>query len=247
MLNLIDMNLTRFFKTKALYVTSIITFLMLFLLTFSIGEMDFNSSCDQLAMGLTLSMVGIFSAVYSDEERKSGFLKNLETSRAKKGNVFLSKIPVVALYSFIIILVAMVAIIAGLIKNPASFAGMNVLAVVAFLGVQTLIHTAFGVGFLAIYEISRGTIAPIVLSLMFGGGTHILIINALTNKLVQVVPALGPIFEKVSPNYFQVVSMSKEVSVAGGCKYIGPMIIGIILLTVYSMIGTKIFRKRDTF
>ena len=163
MLNLIDMNFTRLFKTKALYVTSVITFALLFLIAFNIGGTNFIGLANDAAMGVTLSMVGIFSAVYSDEERKSGFLKNLETSKAKKGNVFLAKVPVIALYSFIIIAVALASIAIGFMKDPANFAGLNVFNLISFVAFQTLFHTAFGVGFMAIYEIARGLVAPLVM------------------------------------------------------------------------------------
>ena len=247
MLNLIDMNITRLFKTKALYITSVITFAMLFMIGFFVGG-DFVGLVDEIAVSFSLSMVGIFSAVYSDEERKSGFLKNLETSKEKKRNVFFAKIPAIALYSVIILFIAVFSIAIGLINDPAAFAGFNVFNAILFFMIQVLLLTGFGVGFMAIYELARGMVAPIVTAIMFSGGMHCMIINALAGRAAEAIPALRPVFEAVSPNTFQVVALTKGIAMSGGdCPYIEVLCVGIILLAVYSLIGANIFRKRDTF
>ena len=69
-------------------------------------EVTAETSFEQLYAGFTSSgylliMVGVFAIVYSEGERKSGFLKNLLTTRKGKKNIFLSKISVVFLYTLI--------------------------------------------------------------------------------------------------------------------------------------------------
>ncbi|MBO4458800.1 MAG: ABC transporter permease [Butyrivibrio sp.] len=248
MLNLIDMNITRLFKTKAFYVTAVLTFASLFLLAFFVGGMDFAQVIDGAAVGLCLSMIGIFAAIYSDEERKSGFLKNLETSKEKKGNVFLAKIPVMALYSLVLMIVSVIAGAIGLLKSPEAFASLNIANALIFFVIQLILITAFGVGFMAIYEMGRGLVAPIVASIMLSNGFHVMIIQALANKLVQMIPALGPVFEKLPPTTFQIVTLSKSINMLGeDCPYIQALLVGIILFVVYAFIGSSVFRKRDTF
>ena len=249
MLNLINMNLTRLFKTKALYVTSMITFVLIFLFAFYIGGTDLAGLTNELGMAVTLSMVGIFSGIYSDEERKSGFLKNLETSKAKKGNVFLAKVPVMVLYSLIIILVAITACAIGLMKSEGAFAGLNPFNLITFIVFQTLFHASVGTGFIAVYEISRGLVAPIVLAFMFAGGTHLLIIDSIQKKIAAAVPALGVFFENIiAPTELSAVTLSKYTKLgAADTPYVAVLIIGAILLVAYSLVGTTIFRKRDTF
>ena len=82
-LNLIKMNLYRLFKTRVFYVMLLTTVILTGLLagmetesasTFGEFYASFASS------GYVLIMVGVFAIVFSEEERKSGFLKNLLTS-----------------------------------------------------------------------------------------------------------------------------------------------------------------------
>ena len=91
MLNLIKMNLYRLFKTRVFYVMLLTTVILTGLLagmetesasTFGEFYASFASS------GYVLIMVGVFAIVFSEEERKSGFLKNLLTTRSGKKNIF---------------------------------------------------------------------------------------------------------------------------------------------------------------
>ena len=150
---------------------------------------------------------------------------------------------------FIIILVAFAATAVGLMRDPANFASLNIFNLIIFIAIQVFLHTAFGTGFMAIYEMARGLVAPLVLSFVFAGGTHLLILNSITAKIAEAVPALGNIFESIiAPTEFSVVTLSKYMKLGEiGTPYIKVMLLGAVLLVVYTILGSTIFRKRDTF
>lgn len=56
---------------------------------------------EMVGSGVLLIFAGVFASVYSDEERKSGFLKNLTVGRSGKKYIFASKAPVLLLLCFL--------------------------------------------------------------------------------------------------------------------------------------------------
>ena len=56
---------------------------------------------EMVGSGVLLIFAGVFASVYSDEERKSGFLKNLTVGRSGKKYIFASKAPVLLLFCFL--------------------------------------------------------------------------------------------------------------------------------------------------
>ena len=237
MLNLINMNVKRLFKTKALYATSIILFGLCFLLALFGGKYTFDDLSDELiGSGLIFMLVGIFATVYSDEERKSGFLKNLGASKTCKINIFLSKIPVILLYNIILVLTAFAALFLGKMGSGATTASVS--AYVLFLLFRILVGTAYGTAFLAIYEIARGNVVPTILTVFAAFNLHGGLINMLEG-------GFGMNNHIISSNL--IVSKATQISATHPYNYISVLIVGLAWIILYSVIGMIIFQKRDVF
>ncbi len=246
MLNLIKMNISRFFRTKALYTTTIIEFILFFLITMVGGEGSVVEMAGEfLGSGLVLMLVGIFATVYSDEERKSGFLKNLGSSKGRKRLIFVSKIPVIFLYNVILLIAGTAATYIGMmgrgaaIGNLASFAG--------FVLFETLIGTAFGTAFLAIYEVARGNVMPIILTIIAAGNLHGTLLSLAEVKIAQMIPALAPAMEAQILSGNLIVSRAQQISVINPFDHIAVLVVAIVGIAVYTVLGMTVFEKRDTF
>ena len=280
MLNLINMNLTRLFKTKVFYVTLLILCTLVFMLTKAeVSVNDENGKVQQMVneneeiteddkaeimsdlteeipdtfdetvkgqmgSGMLFIMVGIFAAVYNDEERKSGFLKNLTQTKGKQ-MIFLSKIPVILLYTLIMVLATFVAVKIGFIGSGLSIE--NVFDVIRFMAYEVLYVTAFGVGIMAIYEIARGSVVPIILTIIFAGNLQGQILQFIEVKLAGLSDFFVNIFSKFDLSQNLIVSKAGQLQAGAGFSYTSGLIVGLIGLVVYSIIGMTVFADRDTY
>ncbi|MBO4591649.1 MAG: ABC transporter permease [Eubacterium sp.] len=237
MLNLINMNVKRLFKTRALYATTIILFGLFFFIALFAAKSTFDDLSDELiGSGMIFMLVGIFATVYSDEERKSGFLKNLDASKKSKINIFLSKIPVILLYNTILVLTAFAALFLGKMGNGATTASIS--AYVLFLLFRILAGTAYGTAFLAIYEIARGNVVPTILTVFAAFNLHGVLIN-------MVEKGVGMNNHILSNNL--IVSKAMQISVAQPYNFISVLLVVFAWIILYSIIGMIIFQKRDVF
>ena len=280
MLNLINMNLTRLFKTKVFYVTLLILCALVFMLTKAeVSVNDENGKVQQMVneneeiteedkaeimsdlteeipdtfdetvkgqmgSGMLFIMVGIFAAVYNDEERKSGFLKNLTQTKGKQ-MIFLSKIPVILLYTLIMVLATFVAVKIGFIGSGLAIE--NVFDVIRFMAYEVLYVTAFGVGIMAIYEIARGSVVPIILTIIFAGNLQGQILQFIEVKLAGLSDFFVNIFSKFDLSQNLIVSKAGQLQAGAGFSYTSGLIVGLIGLVVYSIIGMTVFADRDTY
>lgn len=247
MLNLIRMNMNRLFKTKALYTTMIIVFGLFFLLAkIAGGEGTIAEFVGEfLGSGLVLMLVGIFATVYSDEERKSGFLKNLGSSKGRKRLIFVSKIPVIFLYNVTLLIAGTAATFIGMAGRGAAIGNLALFA--GFLFFETLIGTAFGTAFLAIYEVARGNVMPIILTIIAAGNLHGMLLKFAEAKIAQMIPALAPAMEAHILSGNLIVSRSQEISVINPFDHFAVLVVAIVGIAVYAVLGMTVFEKRDTF
>ncbi len=198
----------------------------------------------QLGSGMLFMMVGIFAAVYSDEERKSGFLKNLNQKKGKP-MIFLSKIPVILTFSAIAVLVSFLAIKLGFIGS--GYAIVNALDIIRFMAYEVLYVTAFGIGIMALYEMVRGSVLPIILTIIFAGNLQGQILQFIEVKLAGLSDFFVNIFSKFDLSQNLIVSKAGQLQAGAGFSYTSGLIVGLIGLVVYSIIGMTVFADRDTY
>ena len=246
MLNLIKMNISRLFRTKALYTTMIIEFVLFFLITMVGGEGSVVEMAGEfLGSGLVLMLVGIFATVYSDEERKSGFLKNLGSSNGRKRLIFVSKIPVIFLYNVILLIAGTAATFIGMMGRGAAIGNLASFAV--YLLFEALIGTAFGTAFLAIYEVARGNVMPIILTIIAAGNLHGMLLSFVEAKIAQTIPALAPAMGAQILSGNLIVSRAQQISVVNPFDHFAVLVVAIVGIAVYAVLGMTVFEKRDTF
>ena len=200
------------------------------------------------ASGYILIMVGVFAIVYTEQERKSGFLKNLLTTRKEKKNIFAAKIPVVFLYTLIMFLGSLIAIRLGSLgRGEGMYAIKSMWVLFRFTTAEIILHTVFGIAMMAIYEITRNTIIPIMLAIFGSANLHGMLLNMIESKLVSMRPSLAGFMEKYALSMNLIVT---KINVLGdeGMPFPAMNVIVVIAIGLisYSVMGMLIFTKRDT-
>lgn len=247
MLNLIKMNISRLFRTKALYTTMIIVFGLFFLLAKIAGGEGTIAEFvgGTTGSGLVFMLVGIFATVYSDEERKSGFLKNLGAAKNRKRCIFLSKIPAISLYIAIMLATAVVAIMLVGMESGMMFGNISYFAV--YFLFEILVGTAFGTAFLALYEIARGNVLPIIFAIITSAGIQAIIIKFAESEIGNKIPALAAIMERHIISSNLIVTKASQISAVAPFDYIPVLIVSLVGIAFYTVLGMTIFEKRDMF
>lgn len=147
---------------------------------------------EMVGCGLILTLVGVFASVYSDEERKSGFLKNLTVGRKEKKYIFASKAPVVFIFCFMQLIAGIVATYIGS-NLPASYHIVNWGNLIIYILTETLLHTAFGLFIMVFYEIFRTVVVNILVAVFASLNLFGFIFSLLETKL-SVIRMLAEAF-----------------------------------------------------
>ena len=256
------MNLNRLFKTRIFFITLILTVVCLGLLARleteesvrtldQVASSDFSYEdlyADITASGYILMMVGIFAVVYIEEERKSGFLKNLLVEKNGKKKVFAAKIPAVFLCTLIMFLGSMITIRLGSLGRGAEMYRLcSSSKLIRFTFFEVLLHTAFGIALMSLYEITRNTIVPIIVTIIASGNMHGMLLAFLEKKLVKAFPVMNGFMEKYALSGNLIVTKTEELGDIGvSFPYANVVAVTVIGLVVYSVLGMLIFTKRDT-
>lgn len=267
-MNLIRMNLYRFMKTKCVYILLIITVFLVGFSTLDmmsvesqalIQEMmqqegleessDFTAGItigmnmitsasmmtgEYIGSGIILVFIAIFVALFSNAERAGGYLKNLNSCAGTKSQIFLAKLVPIIVFVFVILwIIPMVATACGLQGNDIWTKEFYL-----YMGIQWLIHTAYGIFILTIMEITRSLVAGMLIGIFVGMGFGVTFIQFVENVIIKQ--------EIISRH--MLVTMARMVIPDNVTSAIIPALItGMISVTAYSIIGAWTFQKRDIY
>ena len=269
MINLFKSNIYRLFHTKAAYIILLIT-LAIYLLSFGImkaadsGNIDedgvvtitydedydpdsvnpYGMLTDMMSSGFVILMIGIFSCIYTDEERKSGFLKNLPRPSRKKSGIFITKALVVAFYSLLLVGVLALAAFILAVKYGSKLEFATSLYF-EYLFKQALLYTAFGTAMMALFEIFRKGVVAIILTFV----TSLAMMDCM--RLFEMFLVYKNIVSEKCMDligYSQYMINSRSSALSVGCDNMAhgsTWVVGLISLLIYVIIGSQIYKKRD--
>ncbi len=286
MLNLIRMNLYRFFREKG-YIAFIITLLCATLISaiaieitaesgieivesvdengqkvYNMEVGDENSDImlsasakentsmaelfvETLGSGVIIMISGIFAIIYSDTERRYGFVKNLTVRKKERVAVFAAKaVPV-----FVFTCYTMVAVLGGIYLGscftyPIPFG--NVSRFFSYSVVQLFVATAFGIFSLALYELIRKEVVAVIIVIFTSLGLVSKIVQLLEMGLVKVGICTEAFVEKYEITQHLLANRSaminlNDVSAGKPCA----LIIAAIGIVIYLAAGMILYRKKD--
>lgn len=196
--------------------------------------------------GVILLVVGIFASVYSDEERKNGFLKNLTVGRKGKKYIFASKAPILFLFCFMQLLAGLAAIYVGSNLSGNYDIG-NWENLILYALTQTVLHTAFGLLIMVCYEIFRNVIVNILVAVFAALDLLGFIFSLLETKL-SVLRMFTEAFDgRFEIGQYMLVTRIKNMQVNESVfPFVPSIVVALAGLVLYFILGMVIYSKRDT-
>lgn len=284
MLNLIRMNLYRFFREKC-YISLIITLLCAMFISAIVVEVSMESSIEVIettdengqpvynvemgnenatvssttgpdtsvaeifvetvGSGVIVMISGIFAIIYSDTERRYGFVKNLTVRKRERVAVFAAKAVPVFLFTLFSMLVILAGVcLGGQMIAPIPFG--NVSQLISYFAVQLLVSTAFGIFALALYELIRKEVVVVITVIFTALGLLGKIVQLLEMGLVKIGIFSDAFMAKyeISKHFLETRS---SVITLGDLRGGSPctLIIAIAGIVVYLAAGMILYRKKD--
>lgn len=207
-------------------------------ITFSEEQFQFAAEMmvDITGSGLLLVVIAFFTTLFTGGERNSGYLKNLNSCCKRKGMIFWSKIPGIAMFSLLLLLICTLI--------PCCFMpfGGSLRNWLVFFLVEWLLHTAFGVFIMMIMEIFRNNMAGILFGIFGAIGLPLLIITLIFGSILKM---------DWIANYANclVVTRAREYAMEGLDRAVtclpAALLSALVFGSLYVIIGLGIYRKRD--
>lgn len=199
--------------------------------------------------GLLLMIIGISSAGFSSEERNSGFLKNLTVGSREKKYIFISKIPVILLYSLVLLGSALLGVkLACLFRGNPVYTVESAAGLLFFFILEVLLHTAYGVFTMAIYEAGRKLIISVMVAIFGAMGIFSFIFGMAESRITSAGGVIGNMVGKIGLSQLMIVTNARGLEVTPKLvSYWGPFAVALVGIVVYLIIGVTVFTKRDTY
>lgn len=200
---------------------------------------------ETLGAGVIIMISGIFAIIYSDTERRYGFVKNLTVRKRERVAVFAAKaVPV-----FLFTLFSMLAILGGVyiggtLISPIPFGDVS--RFIAYFVVQLLVSTAFGIFALALYELIRKEVVAVITVIFTALGLLGKIVQLLEMGLVKIGIFSDAFMAKyeISQHFLETRSFMinlGDVKAGSPCA----LIIAIAGIVVYLAAGMILYRRKD--
>ena len=268
-MNIVKMNLYRFFKMKAVYVFMLITTLLVAFIVVdgrattpeemqlyqemeeenggnvgvAVGIVNsFNLddiTAEFISSSMLLVFIAIFMSIFFNKERSKGYLKNLSSCTNKRNYLFLSKLPVVVIF----VLLLFVSVWIGALLTCDKVITCTISELVIYNVVELIIHIAFGVFICMLNELCRSSI-----SLVLGIVAAVAAPTAILSGVMHLIPGLAKL--SAICNFFT-ATLVPQVCLNGTIESAValPIIVGVavILAGIYAVIGLLSINKRDLF
>lgn len=196
--------------------------------------------------GFILVLTGIFASVYSDEERKNGFLKNLTVGARGKKYIFASKAPVLFVFCLVQMLVALAATYIGS-NLTGEYVIVHPTNLIHYIVTQIILHTAFGLLIMTFYEMFRNVVLNILVTVFASVNFFGLMFSMLEMKIgvfKSISEAFGGRLEIVQ---YLLVTRVKTMSVNDTVfPYVSSIVLAVAGVLMYLILGMVIYQKRDT-
>ncbi|MBP9996843.1 MAG: ABC transporter permease [Lachnospiraceae bacterium] len=204
---------------------------------------------DIMSSGLLLMLIGIFAAAYTNEERDSGFLKNLPMGSKQKGGIFLAKVTTIFAYSFFIILVTIFATKIGIIGRTAEVNQFYDLpGFVKYVAFQVFLHTAFATFVMFVFELCRNMLVTVICTIV----VSVNVIGSVFSWVEGNIASFGTLAKR-AVEYLGIVQYMIVTRVQGmnvcyaTFPHVNSLVVGIIGIALYATLGAIVFSKKDVY
>lgn len=195
----------------------------------------------ELRSCILLILFAIFAAVYVNAENKSGFVKNLAGRMRYKGNLFIAKLPSLLIFTLIEFLIMYIVTAVG-VRLFIGEIDLSISADMAkTLAVQMLLSFAFicMVAFLTV--LSKGTVLPSVIGIVFAAGMA----NLLWAGVNIAAKKLGAADDFTVAKYTLVSNIQLAGSNSEMYSVTRAVLVAVIFIAVSCAASFAVMNKRD--
>lgn len=187
---------------------------------------------------ILLILMTIFVCCFINEERTMGYIKNLTACSDSKAKIYLSKVPVIAVYSAMLL----GSVILGAIICQSTRLSCSLEVFVWFLVLQWMLHTGFGIFISMLAEVLRNQISVVVLGIAASVSIPTVILSEIMNK----IPCL---YDLRKYTHLLLSPLVKNLTVSDNINTFSlklTVILSCLILSILSLfIGTMSIMKRD--
>ena len=210
--------------------------------------------CEEISSGIVLIFIFIGAVIFFRGDERDGFLKNIAGQTKHRYNILISKLVVIAIYTFVCMVCYMVVefvaykaswligvkINLGINYIPevfnVAFGVKHIPEALGFFALEYILYMAFTGGLLLITEVTKSTATAITIGLlgMLGFG---IFFSALVRKVFSTDFDISKYY--ISTNISNLdLGMDRDIVILALC-------IGIVFFIIYNVLNVLWFSRKD--
>lgn len=246
MLNIINMELYRFFRSSSTWkilIADVVVAVLSVILVYTMKDntsITIYSNADELLTaqingGILMMLCAIFVIMFVSAEYKDGFIKNIAGQLPCRGMLIFPKVSVIAVACALYFSVFFGCIIAvGAIVFGNSFIVFSAPAIIKLVTVQIILHWGFGCLMLFFYILTESVMSCMVIGIL------------MTFKIMNILYILiERLFDFKIAQYmldFNIFQLGTEDEASA---YVRAVLVGIIFIFAEAVLSTLVIEKKD--
>jgi hypothetical protein len=188
---------------------------------------------------ILLMFLVVFTVIFVNSESRTGFIKNIAGQVQNRGTLVLSKLIIVAAYSIILLISALIVIILSfqVFFGYVNFDGFGNLAL--YLGTQLLLHVAFGAVMICLITLVKSAVASMLIGILVSAGI-LQIVDTIIGALINSIKGHFSIMYYITSGNIAALAINSTST-----SYIRALLVGLIFLIFASGISMVITQLRD--
>lgn len=197
----------------------------------------------QLNSCLVVVFIAIFVPLFVNAEQKRGYIKNIAGQIPRREMLALSKMPAVAVQVFVLLTVYSIANLAAeAVFFRERIVWDSVGALLQTLGMQYVLHTAWGC-LIALFTImTRSTAFAMTTGILLASGIAEMLLTYLNRAICAIIPSAEQLnLMHYTLNYATGVATAQStMRQLGGCA-----VLAVIYFVISAVLAGIVYRKRD--
>ncbi len=260
MLNILKMDLFRFFRSKSLYIlTGILVAYTAFTLwslslVESISSMDIEGMESLVSVKYTLTSLSdmflsgsfvvlflvIFTVIFCNAEYKSGYIKNIASTVSKKENLMFSKMIIMVIATVVFYIFLTLTLIVGGLGIMKLEVGEHAIGIVKTLLVGMLLNISIGSLIIMLFNFVRKSLIPMIVGIVYVLMGDVIL--QLVNFLIHRIKAFD---EFDITKYTSLGNMSKLSAATESSDLIRIIIVAVVYIVISVVVSSLIAKKKD--
>ena len=188
-----------------------------------------------------LMLLVVFLVMFVNGDNRTGFIKNIAGHVNKRGNLILSKIIPIAIYSAILLLLTTFSVTLGS-KMFFGYVNMdNWGSLIPFLGAQWLLHIAYGMVMVCLLTLIKSQVASMIIGILIASG----LLQLVDTILIALIPKLGKIDGFSVMTYMTSGNVGQLGVGSTPDIYMRSLIVAVLYILVMTGISMFVIQKRD--